>query len=790
MRFLRFIAFTLLFALAAVQHQPLWAQVPSVSTDTEVSLDRGARELETVRAHLLQSGGAAATSAEPDYEALRRSAIEVAEKAEAAVQDLSRRIASVQTTLDAIGSPAVGEPADLRSRRADLTRERDTLQATVKRARLLSLSANESADLINQANATTFRRNAFERVASPLSRRFWRELSAASADDLNRLSRFAARAREKFFIAMTPEGGGAFAAGLALAFTLVFPLKRRFWHVGRTAATRYAPETRARRAWLALWLALVGSATTVFAAATVFWTLMWTDALTEPATAFARELVKSVAFGAVIAALGEALLSVRHGTWRVLPVDDREAARLRPLPILAAFLTVVGSGVMDRPGIIGASQIANTLATLIFSLSQLGLLATILLALGKLRVSRDSNAGDITSRHSATSALMLLGWILLGTCTVLLLRGNVTLVAMICIQTVWMFAIATTAYLMSSAIEGLTTVAFSRSGHLGKILGQAFNVHESRLVQGALLLSAASKILIFLLAALLALAPLGQAVLPSLIDLPDLVTRAGTAYFSEIGAGLKGLGVLLAGLTGLHLFSGWLRDTFLPTTQLDAGTRTSIITIVRYAGFAAVTILATATIGVGLDRIGLVASALSVGIGFGLQAITQNFISGLILLAERPVKVGDTIRVGEEEGDVRRISVRSTEIRIADHSTLIIPNSDLITKSVRNMSLADPLGRIRIEFSTPAVEDADEVISMARTVIAAHPKVLEEPRPMVRLDSLAEEKIRYVATAFVSSPRAVIDVRSDILADLVRRLRMRACPAMQSTSDTNSENGR
>ncbi|WP_187968473.1 mechanosensitive ion channel family protein [Aquibium microcysteis] len=431
---------------------------------------------------------------------------------------------------------------------------------------------------------------------------------------------------------------------------------------------------------------------------------------------------------------------------------------------------------MDLVGIMGMSPIASTVAALVFSVLQLALLARLLIVLGRLRLLRDRDAGNVTSRHPLASALMLAGWIVIALCIGLLVRGNVTLVVMICVQSAWMFTVATAAYLTASALDGLASSALSRSGRVGRFLSRGFNVPERRLTQGGLLISAAIRILVFCLAILLVLAPTGRAVVPSLADLPELVTRTVKALFPDIGAGLRGAGVLVVGLVSLRLVSSWLRDTFLPTTRLDEGTRTSISTIVRYAGFAAVLVWAASTIGLGMDRIGLVASALSVGIGFGLQAITQNFISGLILLAERPVKVGDTIRVGEEQGDVRRISVRSTEIRIADHSTLIIPNSELITKSVRNMSMADPLGRVRVEFSTPSSEDADEVIALVRTLVAAHPRVLAEPRPDVRLESLVDEKILYVVTAFVSSPRIVADVRSDILVGLARLLRMRAVP--------------
>ncbi len=93
------------------------------------------------------------------------------------------------------------------------------------------------------------------------------------------------------------------------------------------------------------------------------------------------------------------------------------------------------------------------------------------------------------------------------------------------------------------------------------------------------------------------------------------------------------------------------------------------------------------------------------GIGFGLQVITQNFVSGLILLAERPVKIGDWVKLGDQEGDIRRISLRSTEIQVGDKSTLIVPNSELVTKTVRNMTMGNNQGRIQIQFAVPPSTD-------------------------------------------------------------------------------------
>jgi small-conductance mechanosensitive channel len=171
-----------------------------------------------------------------------------------------------------------------------------------------------------------------------------------------------------------------------------------------------------------------------------------------------------------------------------------------------------------------------------------------------------------------------------------------------------------------------------------------------------------------------------------------------------------------------------------------------------------------------MTKLAIVASALSVGIGFGLQAITQNFISGLILMAERPVKIGDWVRIGDAEGDVRRINVRSTEIQVSDRSTLIVPNSDLITKTIRNMTMAGPLGRVQLQFSVPLGTDVGAVRALLLELFAAHEHVLTEPAPTVFIDSIAGGMIAINSFAYVSSPRAAYGTRSDLFFQLLQAL--------------------
>jgi len=219
---------------------------------------------------------------------------------------------------------------------------------------------------------------------------------------------------------------------------------------------------------------------------------------------------------------------------------------------------------------------------------------------------------------------------------------------------------------------------------------------------------------------------------------------------------------------------GWLEKRYLPATDLDGSGRNSVGLVARYLGVALTVIWSLASLGIGVERIALLLSALSVGIGFGLQAITSTFVSGLILLAERPIKIGDWVRVGTDEGDVKRISVRSTEIALADHSTLIVPNSELITKTVLNKTLASPLGRLQIQFSVPLGTDAALVRQIVLDTFAAEPAILDTPAPAAFVDSIADGRILFNSFAHVASPRDAYGARSNVFLQLLTRFRTEA----------------
>jgi len=150
----------------------------------------------------------------------------------------------------------------------------------------------------------------------------------------------------------------------------------------------------------------------------------------------------------------------------------------------------------------------------------------------------------------------------------------------------------------------------------------------------------------------------------------------------------------------------------------------------------------------------------------------QNFISGLILLAEQPVKVGDWVVLGTTEGDVRRINVRATEIQLGDRSTLIVPNSEFITKTVRNMTLANAEGRVLIRLPMPMTTDAQRVRELMLEACRAHEGVLETPAPSLTLEGIEGGLLIFQAIAYVPSPRLAGGVRSDLLFTILERMRV------------------
>jgi potassium-dependent mechanosensitive channel len=228
------------------------------------------------------------------------------------------------------------------------------------------------------------------------------------------------------------------------------------------------------------------------------------------------------------------------------------------------------------------------------------------------------------------------------------------------------------------------------------------------------------------------------------------------------GALLASIIVFGVGYAAARLFQGWLDAQILLPAGISGGVRHSIRTGVGYAGILIAALVAFSYAGFNLSSIAIVAGALSVGIGFGLQNLVNNFVSGLILLAERPIRVGDLVVVGGEEGYVRKISVRSTELETFDRAHVLIPNSYFIAEKVKNWTFRNNIRRVALPVGVAYGSDPHEVRAVLLKVAQENSDVLKVPEPFVMLDEFAAASLNFTLYAFVGDINKSGNVRTEL----------------------------
>jgi potassium-dependent mechanosensitive channel len=735
-----------------------------------------------------------------------------------AVRDEERQKSdSTKGLLGALGpSPEAGaapEPPDIAAKRNELNADFAATSGRVKQAELVVLQAEELQRGLAQVRADFFTAAVLARGPSPLSPAVWAEAVPELGQAVVRLGdATAARWRTAGeSVAAGQRLRDLLLAGAALLFALVVG-----WRLRRTLIARFgrdpglpAPELGRR----VLAAAAGGTARGLISALAIS-AVSAVLIAGQPGSLFAA-LVQALSLATVsvilFITLAWAALAPAEPAWRILPVDNHAASAIYHRVVLAMAIAAVHIVFFDIADAIQASAALRAVLPALVDTA----LALVLLSLLPSRLWRDARvtlpSADQTLPESADAAHLSADAVPPGASTGLTtasvaapetapaLGGRwwliVRVLAGLVALSVPFWAIfgytRLATYLNTVLIQSAAAIAFFlllrllASEALAALIGRtdapdatdatpAPTPEQPRFRRWLALSDQSARYLEFwlLLAADVALI-IGGLVVAALIlgtRASDLMSGIAAAFAGFTIGKIRfapidiGLGILLfAVVLGItRLVQRFLDERVLKRTRVDAGVRNSLISGIGYVGFFLAAVTAISTAGVDLSNLAIVAGALSVGIGFGLQNIVNNFVSGLILLVERPIKVGDVVSVNNREGQVKRISVRATEIETAKRASIIIPNSEILSSAVTNMTHRDAVSRVEIILGVAYGSDTAKVRDTLLACTEGDYRILRHPAPQVLFRNFGDSALEFELRCFVGTLGDTLWVPSDL----------------------------
>lgn len=692
--------------------------------------------------------------------------------------------AQIQAQLDVLGpapeaDSGINETNEVTRKRNSLNTQKSKMDAQIDQIQALRANAtNLSAQIV------TLRRNALKtqlalNSGSILGSRFWSPIVAPQAEDQRRFGVFQAQLSDAFMASWAPDWRYGSIFLLLLAGILVTTGRQLLEKYLAWVGIHLLPEGRLRRSFLAT-AGVISTVLTISIAANLLdITFTRHGETSERVSSFLDALVRLAIFSSMVAGLGRAFLSNQRPSWRLPSISNPVAMAMKPFPIVAAVFILIFGIVEQITATVGASVAATIMVT---GLSALFLSLTVgaitlksdqvrrqMVHSGEQPESRSTLAGLIHLAVLATSLVVLVS----------LMIGYISLARFLTYELIWIGIVLSCLYLFSTFIADICESVFSPNNASGKRIKNSLNLDDRHLAQATSLLSACSKVFLILMAAVALLNGTFGTTTPL-----ELVQKAVEIWG---GKGLETLSIVPAHLVNAALFlvvgvyvlrssKRWLEHEFLPKTTLERGIRASLVTLFSNIGYILIILLTLATLGIQWNKLAWIVSALSVGIGFGLQEIVKNFISGLILLTERPVKVGDTVNISGVEGDIRRINVRATEIQLSDRSTVIVPNSQFISQNVRNITMGHPLGVATLALTFPLDIDPEDARTILLDAFLNHDAILDGPAPSVKFTQLTPTGMVLSVTGYVSGPGMVAQAKSDLLFEIIKRLRAASIP--------------
>ena len=641
----------------------------------------------------------------------------------------------------------------------------DDIDATLKRARSLQIEARQTLVAIIARQRALFAKSLFLRSRPLFSPGLWKDAAA----DAPRVAAAAAVFFEERAANFASRVSGAHKAellGVVVLILLSIPLSVTFARRMAARARDVAAPAKLKQAFAVAWVALTTSAVplvAVMALTSAIEAFDIADAALEP---ILTRFFEGVGRIAVTYGVARAVLAPGAPRWRLVDPGDPLARRLTRL---AVGIVATMSGVRLLEQIEETVQAGLSVAILTRGL---GALLCAALVVATLRRFPRGQAGETNAGRDWLSLTRLLGFAAVATVLVACALGYVTFANFFIVQGCWTLVVAGVLLIVltlsHAAVERFLAAP---TGRFGLVASSTLGVERQSLRPLAALLSGALTLTCFGIAALLILAPFGVESGDFFSDLQSsfLAVKIADVTISPSTA-FVALALFAITLAAAHGLRRWLDGTLLPLTRLDMGLRNSIGASVGYAGFILAVSVAMEHLGLGFEKLAIVAGALSVGIGFGLQSIVNNFVSGLILLWERAIRVGDWVVLGDEQGYVKRINVRSTEIETFDRATMIVPNSNLVTGVVKNWLRGDKVGRVKILLAPHSGVDPEQIRDILLAAARAQDGVLRIPAPQVMFLGMESAQFRFELWCYLEDVEQSSRVRSDLHFDLHKRL--------------------
>jgi small-conductance mechanosensitive channel len=777
-------------APAAVAQAQTPAVAPATQGQSKTRPDEVQQKLDALKTELEQIAAGVVRDGQSDRQLtqFRVRVDEIRSAAEAIEAADSPRQAAIEGRLKQLGpapqakddEPAPPEAEALKSEREEQQKLLATVEARVKQAQVIRLRTEEIVRQIGDVRRNRFTNQLFDRSRSLLEPTLWVE--ALQAVPITMISlRFLIG---DWFGLLAQRGAEtAIAVGSALAAigTLLFLARR--WLIPLTSRDPEAVEPPIlRQAAIATGIVGLNTLIPVIGLIAVTQALVSFDLNPPRIERFLEALVQGIGVAIVIWSLGLALFAPGKPQWRLAAVDDRAAQRLQSLTTLLGVLHGLGIAALRLFDVLAAPVSEVIAVTGLFAAidSILGML--MLRAVARSFVGDEETPASVgeesevseaaTGRSSLWRWVIPMGWLVAIAALVAVLTGHVALAAFVSQQFVRIGVVLGLLSILLLFADEAIVATFDVRTRVGIVLVRSMGFSRETVEQIGVLLSGTARLLLIVLGALAALTPIG-------FDSGDMLADAKLAFFGfKIGgftfspsAILSGLIFLAAGIAVTRGIQGWLDHRFLPRTRLDVGLKNSIRTAFGYVGWVLSVMLAFSVIGLDLQNLAIVASALAVGVGFGLQSIVNNFVSGLILLAERPIKAGDLIEVGSEKGFVRKINVRSTEIETFDRASLIVPNSSLISGNVKNWMHRDLTGRCMVDVGVSYDADPNRVREALLDIAREHPKVRGFPAPVVLFSAFGSDALEFKLICTIGNVNEIGGVESDLRFAVVDRLK-------------------